>query len=119
LDGQNKNRKRSTGYEKHDRLEPTAVICTTILVHQTTGGTTAPAHLPFQPDNRVYCKYKSYKKPSFNLQGVTVVLIQGKEEKVLADDPRIKQIMMQTLHQRLSLVGSLFDFILVCVCFEK
>jgi hypothetical protein len=37
----------------------------------------------------------------------------GKEDKLLADDPRIKQIMMQTLHIRLSLVGSMFDFILV------
>jgi hypothetical protein len=31
----------------------------------------------------------------------------------LSEDPRIKQIMMDTLHIRLSLVGSMFDFILM------
>ena len=36
----------------------------------------------------------------------------GKEEKTMSEDPRIKQIMMETLHIRLSLVGSMFDFIL-------
>lgn len=36
----------------------------------------------------------------------------GKEEKNMSEDPRIKQIMMETLHIRLSLVGSMFDFIL-------
>ncbi|RNA31998.1 mediator of RNA polymerase II transcription subunit 12 [Brachionus plicatilis] len=36
----------------------------------------------------------------------------GKDDKILSEDPRIKQIMMDTLHIRLSLVGSMFDFIL-------
>ena len=36
----------------------------------------------------------------------------GKEEKNLSEDPRIKQITIETLHVRLSLVGSMFDFIL-------
>ncbi|CAF0769772.1 unnamed protein product, partial [Brachionus calyciflorus] len=38
--------------------------------------------------------------------------INGKEDKILSEDPRIKQIMLDTLHIRLSLVGSMFDFIL-------
>ena len=38
---------------------------------------------------------------------------KGKEDKILSEDPRLKQIMLETLHVRLSLVGSMFDFILV------
>ncbi len=36
----------------------------------------------------------------------------NKDDKILSEDPRIKQIMIDTLHIRLSLVGSMFDFIL-------
>lgn len=42
---------------------------------------------------------------------------KNKEDKILSEDPRIKQIMMDTLHIRLSLVGSMFDFILVTTAY--
>lgn len=38
--------------------------------------------------------------------------VNGKEDKILSEDPKLKQIMIETLHVRLSLVGSMFDFIL-------
>jgi hypothetical protein len=44
--------------------------------------------------------------------GLTDFISHGKEDKILTEDPRIKQIMLDTLHVRLSLVGSMFDFIL-------
>ena len=43
--------------------------------------------------------------------------LKGKEDKILTEDPRLKQIMLETLHVRLSLVGSMFDFILVIIHF--
>ena len=41
------------------------------------------------------------------------IILQNREDKVMSEDPRIRQIMLDTLHIRLSLVGSMFDFILV------
>ncbi len=38
--------------------------------------------------------------------------INGKDDKILSENPRIRQIMHDTLHNRLSLVGSMFDFIM-------
>lgn len=38
--------------------------------------------------------------------------VNGKDDKILLDDPSLKQVMLETLHIRLSLVGSMFDFIL-------
>jgi hypothetical protein len=38
--------------------------------------------------------------------------VNGKDDKLLLDDPSLRQLMLATLHTRLSLVGSMFDFIL-------
>ena len=58
-------------------------------------------------------KSKDEQRPLLNslFNGLSE-FVNGKEDKILSEDPSLKQIMVETLQIRLSLVGSMFDFIL-------